>query len=52
MRRLCGQYPVYGFSRHVGYPTPAHLAALSEHGPCHYHRLSYAPVRARMPAPV
>ena len=46
MRRLCARHPVYGFGQHVGYPTPAHLAALAAHGPCAYHRLSFAPVRA------
>ena len=46
MRRLCDLHPAYGFSRHVGYGTPAHLAALAEHGPCAFHRLSFAPVRA------
>ena len=28
-----------------GYGTPAHLAALREHGPCMEHRRSFAPVR-------
>ena len=46
MRRLCVQHPIYGFGRHVGYPTPGHLAALAAHGPCAYHRMSFAPVRA------
>ncbi len=38
------QYPVYGFDRHKGYPSPEHLAALREFGPCPLHRRSYAPV--------
>jgi ribonuclease HII len=41
-----GQYPGYGFERHFGYPTPEHLQALSELGPCPIHRRSFAPVRA------
>jgi ribonuclease HII len=48
--RLCGElharFPAYGFAVHKGYPTAAHLQALSEHGPCPEHRRSYAPVRA------
>lgn len=40
------QYPAYGFARHKGYPTPAHIAALAAHGPCPVHRMSFAPVRA------
>ncbi len=42
---LDGQYPHYGFAIHKGYPTPAHLAALREHGPCAAHRTSFRPVR-------
>ena len=38
-------YPGYGFEIHKGYPTPAHLAALSALGACAIHRHSYAPVR-------
>ncbi len=38
-------YPEYGFARHKGYPTAAHIAALRTHGPCPEHRRSYAPVR-------
>ena len=39
------QYPQYGFDRHKGYPSRAHLAALAAYGPCPEHRRSYAPVR-------
>ena len=46
MRRLCTVHPVYGFSRHVGYPTREHLAALADHGACGFHRMSFAPLRA------
>ncbi|MBS0214652.1 MAG: ribonuclease HII [Proteobacteria bacterium] len=45
MRELHARWPHYGFDRHMGYPTPAHLAALTEHGPCPQHRRSFAPVR-------
>jgi ribonuclease HII len=34
-------YPLYGFARHKGYPTPEHLAALDRHGPCPLHRRSF-----------
>lgn len=37
-------YPGYGFAQHKGYPTPAHLAALKQLGPCAIHRRSFAPV--------
>ena len=45
MRELHLQWPQYGFDRHKGYPSRAHLAALAAHGPCPEHRRSYAPVR-------
>jgi len=46
MLELHAKYPQYGFDRHKGYPSPLHLAALREHGPCPQHRRSFAPVRA------
>lgn len=46
MTELHALYPQYGFDRHKGYPSPAHLAALREHGPCPQHRRSFAPVHA------
>ena len=45
MLQLHEEYPAYGFARHKGYGTPAHLAALREHGPSPIHRQSFAPVR-------
>ncbi len=45
MLRLHEQYPVYGFDRHKGYPTAAHMAALRDAGPSPVHRRSFAPVR-------
>lgn len=39
-------YPGYGFSRHKGYCTQAHLSLLTEQGPSPIHRRSFAPVRA------
>ena len=41
---LHADYPMYGFDRHMGYPTAFHLQALREHGPSPVHRRSYAPV--------
>ena len=38
------RFPEYGFDRHKGYPTAAHLEALRSHGPCPIHRRSFAPV--------
>jgi ribonuclease HII len=45
MRELHQRFPLYGFDRHKGYPTPDHLERLGLHGPCPEHRRSFAPVR-------
>lgn len=44
MTALHADYPEYGFASHMGYGTPAHLAALAAHGPSPIHRRSFAPV--------
>lgn len=47
-RLMCamhGAYPDYGFDRHVGYATSAHLEALLRAGPCALHRLSFQGVK-------
>ncbi|RZA16346.1 MAG: ribonuclease HII [Lysobacteraceae bacterium] len=51
MRQLHALYPDYGFDRHKGYASAAHLAALRLHGPCPQHRRSFAPVRDTLNAP-
>lgn len=45
MLELHQRYPDYGFDRHKGYPTRAHLAALARCGVSPVHRRSFAPVR-------
>ena len=37
-------YPQYGFSKHKGYGTAQHLAALQLHGACPEHRKTFRPV--------
>ncbi|MFR1896176.1 ribonuclease HII, partial [Hungatella sp.] len=34
-------FPEYGFAKHKGYGTAAHIAALKEIGPCAIHRRSF-----------
>ncbi|MGH6631220.1 MAG: ribonuclease HII, partial [Burkholderiales bacterium] len=46
MRELHRLYPEYGFDRHKGYPTRAHLAALRRYGVSPVHRRTFGPVRA------
>src|SRR5947209_7017050 len=45
MLQLHEHYPAYGFDRHKGYGTSAHLVALQEYGVTPHHRTSFAPVR-------
>ena len=44
MTRLDPRWPGYGFARHAGYPTAAHLAALEALGPSPHHRRGFRPV--------
>lgn len=39
------KYPTYGFDKHKGYGTKAHLKALDDLGALPHHRQSYAPVK-------
>jgi len=48
MREYHETWPGYGFDRHKGYPTAAHLERLRALGPCPIHRRSFAPVREAM----
>ena len=50
MCELDREYPGYGFARHKGYCTPAHVAALKSLGPSEVHRITFAPVRDRAKA--
>ena len=45
MVRAEGCYPGYGFARHKGYATRAHLRCLAELGPSPIHRRSFSPLR-------
>ena len=51
MRKLDGEYPGYGFSRHKGYPVREHVAALARLGASPVHRRSFAPVRTVLGLP-
>ena len=41
MERLGREFPAYGWAQNVGYPTPAHRAAIRQFGPTKYHRMSF-----------
>ena len=51
MLALHEHYPAYGFDRHKGYPTKAHLAALETAGISPVHRRSFGPVRRLLAGP-
>ena len=51
MQPLHSQYPGYGFDRHKGYPTQAHLSALSRLGVSPAHRRSFGPVKRLLADP-
>ena len=40
------KFPGYGFEKHVGYGTVAHLKAIRELGVCEEHRKSYEPIKS------
>jgi ribonuclease HII len=44
MHLLDRYHPHYGFAKHKGYGTEAHLDALQTHGVSRIHRLTFAPV--------
>ena len=39
--KLDEMYPEYGFAKHKGYGTKAHMEALFEYGPCPCHRKTF-----------
>ncbi len=41
MKKLDGEYPGYGFARHMGYPTKEHKLAVFTLGPSPVHRKSF-----------
>lgn len=41
MLKLDTEYPEYGFGKHKGYGTKAHMEIIRTHGPCKEHRKSF-----------
>lgn len=50
MESLHDTHPIYGWNTNVGYPSPAHKAAIKKHGVTIHHRKSFAPVREYLEA--
>jgi ribonuclease HII len=51
MLALHEHYPGYGFDRHKGYPTQAHITALESLGVSPVHRRSFGPVKRLLADP-
>ena len=41
MNRIAAEYPQYNWNVNKGYPTRDHRAAIAQHGPSPYHRLTF-----------
>lgn len=46
MVEMGAKFPGYGFEKHMGYGTAAHIAAIHEKGICPEHRRSFEPIRS------
>lgn len=47
MQEYHALYPQYGFDRHKGYGTSAHIAKIKEYGPCPIHRKTFQKVMSQ-----
>ena len=48
MDAFARKFPVYGFEEHKGYGTKFHMEKIKEHGACPIHRMSFAPLKAKL----
>ena len=48
MEQYHQDYPEFGFSRHKGYPTRAHKAAIRQFGCCPIHRRTFKGVKEHL----
>lgn len=39
-------FPQYGFKKHMGYPTKAHIEAIEQYGICPIHRKTFEPIKS------
>lgn len=47
MMEYAKQHPEYGFEKHMGYGTKSHLDAIERFGPTDWHRMTFAPLKAK-----
>ena len=50
MQAMDAQFPQYGFAKHNGYPTKAHMEAIAQYGILPEHRRSYKPIKVFLAA--
>ncbi|MCH2175250.1 MAG: ribonuclease HII [Lentisphaeria bacterium] len=48
MLEYAEMFPDYGFGKHKGYGTSAHIQAIREYGPCEIHRKSFQPIKGML----
>lgn len=39
-------FPMYGFKKHMGYPTKTHIEAIEKYGICPIHRKTFEPIKS------
>lgn len=52
MRKLCADYPGYGWEINKGYPTKAHRQAIAQLGPTPLHRMSFRLLDTQLTLPL
>ena len=45
MQQIHEKFPIYNLAQHKGYPTAEHMHLVRVHGPCEFHRLTFAPLK-------
>ena len=47
MMEMHNKFPMYNLAQHKGYPTAQHMHLVRVHGPCIFHRMTFAPLKHR-----
>lgn len=48
MQRLHEEFPMYHWSKNMGYPTKLHRQAIADYGPCEHHRMTFTLLPGQM----
>ena len=49
MLEIHRKYPTYNLIKNKGYPTAEHMHLVRLHGPCEFHRMTFAPIKHMTP---